>query len=256
MSRSMKPLPNVELQDAFCIRELHGFDGELIVGDYCAKDAFNLTTSVLMSRFKRIPVLTYYVFDDFSFSGLYYARLESLRSRVAALNLHWIKVLEQKTFYEVDGLAYYEEQAVQLGYEGLMVRGGNGIYKQGRSTLKEQYLMKLKRFKDAEAKCVGYTELKRNENEPTTSETGYQVRSSHKDNMIGGSVVGALTCVWEATGETFNVGTGFSALDRKHLWSIRDSLAGRTVKFKYQDYGVKDLPRIPVFVGFRSEEDM
>lgn len=257
MSRSMKPLPNREVQQMFCNKELYGLDGELVVGDVNAKDVFNVTTSTVMTRVKPVfDDLIYYVFDDFDAGGQYAERFAHMCSRVNLLALPWIRPLAQTLHTTVDSLLAHEEEALREGYEGLMVRSPRGYYKQGRSTLNEQYLMKLKRFTDTEAECVGFTELRHNANEPTVSETGYQVRSSHKSNMIGGGTLGALTCVWEPTGETFNIGTGFSAQDRQQLWNFRESLPGRIVKFKYQPYGVKDLPRLPVFIGFRAKEDM
>lgn len=255
MSRSFKVIPNRTVQAMFCRKDFHGLDGELTIGDPREKNCFNVTTSAVMAFTGDVRGLIYWVFDDFSCTGPYSERLTRTATRIHDLDLSWVVLVNQHVHDDPVSLAAHEEEVVREGYEGLMVRGLDGLYKQGRSTLKEQYLMKLKRFQDAEAKCVGFTELKRNMNEATVSETGYQVRSSHKSNMIGGSVLGALTCVWEPTGETFNVGTGFTAADREFLWAARDRLPGRLVKFKYQPHGVKDLPRLPVFVGFRSVED-
>lgn len=256
MSRSFKPLPNRAVREMFCNKDMHGLDGEITIGLPMARDCFNRTTSAVMSHNGDITDLTFWVFDDFTCDDRYQNRFLSMINKTQDLNLDWVVPLEQTIHENPESLAAYEEEMVKAGYEGVIVRGLGGRYKQGRSTLNEQFLMKLKRFTDTEALCVGFTELKHNLNEATVSETGYQVRSSHKSNMIGGKMLGALTCLWEPTGETFNIGTGFSAADREFLWAARDTLTGRMVKFKYQPHGVKDLPRLPVFVGFRNKEDM
>ncbi len=100
----------------------------------------------------------------------------------------------------------------------------------GRSTIREGILLKLKKFKDAEAAVVGITESKR-KNE-----------------------LGSLN-VMSKDGVRFGVGTGFTAEMRKDLWARRDTLVGLMVKFKYFEIGTKDAPRFPVFVGFRHEDD-
>jgi len=54
----------------------------------------------------------------------------------------------------------------------------------------------------------------------------------------------------------FRCGTGFTDEQRAHIWANRESLMGRMAKIKHFEIGVKDLPRFPVFLGFRAEEDM
>ena len=42
----------------------------------------------------------------------------------------------------------------------------------------------------------------------------------------------------------------------KEIWNNREDYLGKLVKYKFMTTGIKDLPRHPVFVGFRSEDDM
>jgi DNA ligase-1 len=37
---------------------------------------------------------------------------------------------------------------------------------------------------------------------------------------------------------------------------MRKKLLGKIVKYKYQEIGVLEKPRFPVFLGFRDKEDM
>jgi len=49
VSRNLKPIPNRRIQAIFGKNFLNGLDGELIVGDPTAKDAFRQTSSGVMS---------------------------------------------------------------------------------------------------------------------------------------------------------------------------------------------------------------
>ena len=68
-SRSLKPIPNKHVQSLF--RNLHGADGELIVGDVTAQDVFQKTTSGVMSK-EGEPDVTLYVFDMWNQTGKTY----------------------------------------------------------------------------------------------------------------------------------------------------------------------------------------
>ena len=50
------------------------------------------------------------------------------------------------------------------GYEGLMLRAPDGPYKFGRSTVKENTLLKVKNFLDDEAEVIGFKEQTTNTN--------------------------------------------------------------------------------------------
>jgi DNA ligase-1 len=151
-----------------------------------------------------------------------------------------------------DDLEVYEECCIEDGYEGVMVRTSNSPYKCGRSTEREGYLLKIKRFEDSEAVIVGWEEKTHNANEAEKDELGRTKRSSHKANQIPMGTLGALLVRDCVTDVEFKVGTGFDDSTRDFLWGIRNSLNGKIIKFKSQPTGVKDKPRFPVFLGMRS----
>lgn len=137
-----------------------------------------------------------------------------------------------------------------------MLRRADAHYKFGRSTHKEFILMKLKRFMDTEYKVVGFQERMKNNNEATINELGYTERSTHKDNLVGRGDLGALVLELDEGGPTFTCGTGFDDATRVEIWNNRDKYIGKFAKVKSFLIGVKDLPRFPVFLGFRDNEDM
>ena len=150
----------------------------------------------------------------------------------------------------------FENKCLEAGFEGVMIRKGDGRYKFGRSTSNEGYLLKWKRFTDSEAEVLGFVEQNHNANEKEKDALGHSKRSQHKENLIPVGALGSLLVRDIRTKIDFGVGTGFNEADREHLWKIRKSLIGKIIKYRYQPVGVKEAPRFPVFLSFRHGEDM
>ena len=255
MSRSGKKIPNRFIQKFFTDHpELDGLDGELIVGDPNAKDVYNKTNSAVMTRDGE-PDFVYYVFDYVNIPDVPYSEREKKINEIIG-HTERLLVLPQVLINTPDELKEYEEKVLSLGYEGLVLRKINGKYKFGRSTTNEGLLLKLKRFTDAEAVIVGFQELMHNANEAKTDAFGHTERSSHKDNMVPMNTLGSLIVEDLKTKLLFNIGTGFDDDMRKAIWLARKEFDGKIIKYKYFEIGVKDLPRFPVFVGFRDKIDM
>lgn len=253
VGRSLKPIPNKHVQKLFGRPELNGLDGELIVGEPTAKEVFQVTSSGVMS-IEGEPAVRFWVFDDFLESGGFQRRLHTAHRRI-----HKKKFCEPAPHYEIleaDDLNRWEETYLAMGYEGVMLRSLDGPYKHGRSTAKEGYLLKVKRFEDAEARIIGFSELMHNANEAKRNELGHLERSSHKANKVGKQMLGALTVQDLKTKVEFDIGTGFTEDQRRLLWATGDNLLGKVVKYKSQPTGVKEKPRFPVFLGFRDKVDM
>ena len=146
-----------------------------------------------------------------------------------------------------------EELWVGRGYEGLMLRSLYGPYKLGRSTDHEQYLMKLKRWFDAEATIIDTVEALENLNEATISEIGLTKRATKKENKRPKGMLGAMRVQVAGKPDTFEIGTGFTEAQRIDLWQRRDDLVGKVVTFKYQSMSEGGIARFPVFLRFHHE---
>lgn len=253
VGRSLKPLPNKYVQKIFGRPELNGLDGELVVGQPTAKEVFQATSSGVMS-IEGEPEVSFWVFDDFSESGGFQHRLSAARRRIK--NQKFCEIVPHNMVINADELSIWEEGYLELGYEGVMLRHPDGPYKHGRSTAKEGWLLKIKRFEDSEALVIGFSELMHNANEAKRNQLGHLERSSHKANKVGKQMLGALTVKDLKTGIEFDIGTGFTEDQRKLLWAAGDSLLGKVVRYKSQPTGVKEKPRFPVFLGFRDAVDM
>ena len=84
---------------------------------------------------------------------------------------------------------------------------------------------------------------------------GLTKRSTAQEGKVGANTLGALHVRNEA-GVDFHIGAGFTEALRAQVWAHREDYMGRIVKMKHQPYGAKDAPRLPVFLGFRSLEDL
>lgn len=246
MSRSMKPIPNLHTQAMFG-RLLH-YDGELIVGSPTSKSCYRDTMSGVMSVMGK-PNVWFFAFDHIRHGTEPFA--ERYKRLKAFPNTY---VLEHTLLHDEEELTKYEQVVLRQGYEGVMLRDPRAIYKQGRSTLNEGYLMKLKRFADGEAVVTGFKEHEHNANPATINELGKTKRSSHKANKIPTGKLGALEVEWE--GIEFDIGTGFTDEQRTFIWKNRLSYYGQIAKFKYLAVGMKHAPRHPVWLGFRSKLDL
>lgn len=252
MSRSMKPIPNRHVQFLFGDAQFNGLDGELIVGEPTSKTVFRDTMSGVMSEHGK-PSVRFYVFDVTTLQAAPFdLRNVTMRERVVLRGPAHVRAVPQKLIENALQLSVFETQMLEAGYEGVMLRHPQGPYKQGRSTVNEGYLLKLKRFADSEAEILGAVELLTNTNERKADGR----RSSHKAGRHGAGVLGALQVRDIHSGVEFEIGSGFSADDRAVLWSAAHKLAGRIIKYKFFDNGSKDKPRFPVFLGFRDRIDI
>lgn len=256
-SRSMKPIPSKAVQELFGKVEYEGCDGELIYGGINDPLVFNKSTSFCMS--KEIPEgmdksqIRYFVFDKWNEQGNWEDRISKAitgwpeTSQVHRLRHHLIE--------DEDTLLELEANVLANGAEGLILRPIDGKYKQGRSTLKEGLLLKLKRFCDEEAVVIGFEEKMHNQNEAKINETGHTSRSSYKDGLVPAGVLGALVVQSEKWGE-FKIGSGFNDAQRKEIWENKEKYLGQLVTFQFFNVGVLEKPRFPTYKSIRAEWDI
>lgn len=246
LSRSLKPIPNRHVQLMFGRPELEGLDGELILGDPTHPEAYRRTVSAVMS-IEGEPDVDFHVFDrwdrDYPYTEITLSY--GLTIPVCSTLIRTMEELEE-----------YEVALLDKGYEGVMLRDPQAPYKFGRSTVKEGYLLKLKRFADSEAEIIGFEELMHNQNEATINETGHTERSTKQDGLLPADTLGALIVRDIHSGVEFKIGTGFTAAERQKFWNLRATLRGALVKYQYFPTGSKEKPRFPSFQGFRHRIDL
>jgi len=251
LSRTLKSIPNDNIREILSSLDLKGLDGELICGNPTSPNAFRDSASLVMSKDK-IGDWTYWVFDDFTRpNDAFHVRLMSVEHRIKLLNHPNVKFLDHRYALSTTAVDIEEEKALANGFEGLMLRSVEGTYKNGRTTIRENNLLKLKRFKDGEAVVIGFEEMMHNENEKIDG-----TRPTNKEGMVSSGVLGSLIVKDMITGVIFNIGSGFTFEDRYKIWNFKDATKGLIAKYKYFEIGDYDKPRFPVFLGFRDTIDI
>jgi len=241
LSRSFKPIRNRYI--ASCLATLpDGVDGELILRDADFSDS----QSGIMSADGR-PDFQYCCFDLAS-DQPYNIRVKSLLTVEAP---SWFSPLTPVEAATLDNFSWYEEQCLKQGFEGVMARSPGSPYKFGRSTLREHYLMKLKRYQDSEAVIIGFVEAMENQNDIELDNFGYSKRPGGNAMMFPKGTLGGLLV---RDGDvSFSIGTGFDNALRQRIWDNQSSYLGRVVTYRFQQCGTKDRPRFPSFVAFRED---
>lgn len=245
-SRKMKLIPNQFIQDTFKKLNLHGLDGELMVhGD------FNKVQSAVMSEDGE-PDFYYVVYDMWNVEQPYSERFKCLLTAVNLRNSPYVAAIDSGVVNSAEETEVGLNHFIEAGYEGAMLRSFTSPYKQGRSTFKEGYLLKLKKFLDDEAVVIGFEERLHNTNEQERDERGYAKRSSKKEGMVGANTLGSLIVKWNDI--EFGVGSGFNDAQRKEIWENKDQYLGKLVTFKFQELSAKGVPRFPTFKAFYYED--
>lgn len=255
-SRTLKPIRNYHVQRLLGRPEYEGFDGELIVGSPTAKNAMQASTSGIMS-YEGEPDFHFYVFDKWNRT----CSFDDVQTQLAlADNLpSFIGGHVHRTLGNSRALEQYEEDCISEGYEGVIIRDPLAKYKFGRSTTREGWMLKLKRYAQSEAVIIGFEELMHNANSPELDERGYTKRSSAQNGKVPSGMLGAFICLdaRNPAGKIFNVGTGFTEADRIAFWHNRDALKGKMITYSHFDLtGTKEAPRHPVFISFRDRDDL
>lgn len=257
-SRSMKPIRSKVVQQLFGKPEYNNFDGELLYGDWAAKDVFNVTTQVVMATELKecfeASKISLAVFDVIGTTENFEDRYEIVKERVYQASNSQIAFVQHDICVDEQELLDIEATHLDAGYEGIMVRSLSGTYKQGRSTLKDGILGKLKRFSDDEALVIGFEEKMTNINSAYTNEVGRTQRSQAQEGMVGAGTLGALVCTCKDI--QFTIGSGLDDKTRDMIWKNKEKYAGKLAKFKYFAIGMVDSYRFPIFQGFRDEEDL
>lgn len=258
VSRKFKPIQNEHIRKTLKKLIPEGADGEIMSGtnfQECAGD--------VMRRDGK-PEYTYHWFD-WVYRGNtdepYARRIMRMVDKIQAGKFSdpRVKPVIPKLITSMEQLARYEAQCLEDGYEGVMIRSPEGIYKCGRSRVSDHILLKIKRFADSEGVLTGFVEMMHNQNEAKKDAFGRTERSSSKDGKVPAGTLGKLLVADDKFEDhiiELGTGKGMTHELRQEIWDNRDEYLGKLVKYKYQKQGMKDKPRFPIFLGFRHEDDL
>jgi DNA ligase-1 len=250
-SRSLKKIPNNHIRYMLETWGMEGLDGELWIR---GATTFGEVSGPIM-RVEGTPDFEYKVFDVWDKPELTYRkRMEVMKERLKAPRPEWVTLVIPEECYNSGGLMAFWNKCASEGYEGAIFRDPEGGYKFGRST--RGMMAKLKVFQDDEAEIIGFEELMTNTNKAVKNALGRTERSSAKAGKIPAGKLGKFVCRDLKTNIEFECGTGYTDAQRKSFWRDRQVYVGYIIKYKHQPSGGKAKPRFPVFLGFRSKEDM
>ena len=255
VSRTLKPIRNRYIRKALNYTECQSLDGELIT--YNADGTMRTFSEVSgdVMSYAGEPRFIFHVFDDFSDTDLPFdLRYLRLFDRISA-GMPFCEYVPHAMVRNAEELLALRDRCMDKGYEGLMTRTLGGKYKEGRSTVKQGWLLKHKCWHDDEAEVIGFAEQEHNDNEAFKGEVGQTKRSTCREGMQAAGTLGALV-VQHPTYGRFRIGTGFDHELRRTIWLNKKEHLGLHAKFKCQLEGAKDKPRFPVFLGFRHKDDM
>jgi len=251
LTYNLKRIPNDyvrTLLEKWCYS---GQDGELIV-THTVQDYFNNTQSGIMSKGGK-PDFKFRIFDSMPQNKREEKYAYEMRVTFAYQSkAKFIEVVEPVKIKDMRALLAFERDCLRKGFEGIILRTGDSPYKFGRSTLKQFWMVKYKRFVDGEAKVIGFNELMSNQNKATRDVIGTLKRSSKKSGMVPMKMLGSLEAKDLKTGVIFNV-SGFTLKQRKQIWCERKKIFGRIFTYKYQKHGMKNKPRFDTFKGWRID---
>ena len=270
--RSLDPFEGYGITEYWSKPEFVGLDGEMILGDNPASsDRLCSLTTGAMGRFKGVAEmedLHFYVFDWLPAAHLpYIERYKLLKARVEELNHPRVHLVPMYEVFDSSGLAKFIAEFAAAGYEGTIVRNPNAPLKEGRPTKKGQQLLRVKPWADAEILVTGITEGEENHNEATINSLGRTERSSAKDGKVPNGMVGSIqgTLVQDIVhpngvipkGTTITVSKGrLTQEEARYYFENQNEIVGHIVKFQYMEFGIKNLPRFPVYVSHRLPQDL
>lgn len=249
LSRSFKPIRN-----KFVVSQLQGLDnldGELIVGSPNSGEVFNRTTHGVMSEHGE-PRFQFHVFDTLDDLSL------PFKARLAKVPEHpYVQAVPHTMVHNLNDLCKLEAQVLENGYEGLILRNPDSLYKCGRSTVRENALGKLKTFQDGELMISDVLEGSMNINYPTTDALGRTVRSTHQGGMVPNQMVGTICGHDLKTGQYLELSPGKMTHDvRSWMWRNQADIIGKIAKYKAFGYGSLHAPRFATFQAFRHTDDL
>lgn len=252
MSYSLKKIPNLHIRKTLEDYGVEGLDGELFIR---GAKTFGESSGPIM-REGGSPDFIYYVFDVYNDSGFYGDRLNLLKT-LTLPRPACVKLVLPTTVMDAAGFLRYWNKCVDDGFEGVIARQST-VYFHGRSTRRIGGMGKYKHFQDDEAEIIGYVEMCTNTNPKKTNAHGRSERGSAKGGKVPNGHLGKWLCRDLKTGIEFSIGTmkGVKKKQRKEWWSNRQIYIGYISKYKHQPSGETAKPRFPVFVGFRSKDDM
>jgi len=242
------------------------FDGEL----WSPSLTFTQLQEIVRARSVSIPDhVGFYVFDVMTKTqwvdggeGVYRYRNETLREILEKFKFPRVFHVEQEEMTTPEEAEKAFDDFLTEGYEGLMLRSADGLYKHNRATHREGIIFKFKNFRTDDAQIVGATEMQKMKAEVRHGERerdvqGHLKRTHKQEDYEPADTIGSLI-VKMKNGVEVGIGLGKrDSMEKKKIWEQykRGELVGKWVEFSWMPHGTKDKPRIGKLERFRPDLD-
>ena len=264
LARSMKPFGNqiglsqiFDTLEQYCIIEDIYIEGEF----YIHGMEFNEISSICRrSMHEDTDSIEFHIFDVFTgdnkeFSDRYTDSL-SIIANLRMLGQKNIHLINQEFMFNWDSVFAKYCSALELGYEGVVLKDPYGRYKFGRSTLNEGLFTRLKPEGQWDGKIIEIVEMMENLVESIPNELGYLSKIQDKDMKEGKGMAAVAVVECQDFDEPIRVtlSRGLTDADRAEIWLNRESYIGRHIR--WVGIPVKGmLPRSPRFDVWRTDLD-
>jgi hypothetical protein len=257
-SRTLKKIPNESLREWAFHNVCYGFDMEL----WNPELRYDEIESIVMSnQHSKSDMIQFHILDWWGSKvghDHYIHRIDSICKWYQSFcesekGYRRIKFEYPTQCNNSSQLFKFFTEVEQLQGEGICFRSFHSPYKEGRSTLQEQYLVKLSRYERSEVTIIGFEEQTCNINPKQKNFVGKEKPSSAGAGL-GKGILGAFK-VRDNNGLEFTVGGGPGLTNelRADIWANQEGYLGKQMTIKSKVHGEKVKPRSPQWIGFRKE---
>ena len=229
-SRLRKTFPHMEhiLQELTMLPADLILDGELYTNELTFQEIVGLVKKETLKQgdAEKQLKIKYHVYDIIDTTKTYEARMADLAKLFATHTFRHVVLVRTIRCASEAEMKTQHNTFVADGYEGIMLRSPQGLYKHSRSA----DLLKYKEFFDAEYEVVGFKE---------------------GEGQEKGCVL--WMCQTEKA-QTFHCRPRGTREDRAELYQKGAEYVGKKLTVRYQELTDEGLPRFPVGIAFRDYE--
>lgn len=230
-SRNRKRNPHMEhiLEDLKMLPPSLILDGELYSTELTFQEIVGLVkreTQKPEDTVKQLKI-EFHCYDIVS-DAPYEERLSRLQALFTRCKFKYIRLVKTELCPGRDALKVLHDKYVAEGYEGIMLRNKDGLYKVGHRSAD---LQKYKEFCDAEYEVIDFKEGE----------------GLHKGCVI-------WKCKDEKTSKTFMCAPKGTVEEKREWFRTGFSYIGKKLSVKFQELTDEGLPRFPIGIAFRDYE--
>ncbi len=209
-----------QLEEIFSYHSGLVLDGELYVHEMALQDIVSLVKKPKEGSEK----VSFWVFDLAHEENIWEHRLLWLQNNLHLMDNTHVQLLRHYKVTSEDHLLELHDEYVSLGFEGVMVRNSDGLYKFDHRSAD---LQKYKVFQDSEYKIIEVVQ--------------------DKDGR------GVFVCITEDD-QRFSVTLKSTHEQRQEVWDNRYNYTGKMLTVQYQALTKDNIPQFPVGIVVRDYE--